>query len=72
MEKNDNPYKGFFENLSLSLPPDILEKLIITNDVDSEDYNKTFLQKADEYLSIQYELINKLYQEDNKENIQNE
>lgn len=61
MEEN-NPYEGFFEKLSLSLPQDILEKLIISTDIESEDYNKTYLQKADEYLVQQYEMINKLYQ----------
>jgi len=66
MKEKDNPYNEFFEKLSLSLPPDILEKLIITTDDNSEDYNKTYLQKADEYLTLQYEMINKLYNNDSE------
>lgn len=68
MIENNNPYKGFFEKLSISLSPDILEKLVITTDIESDDYNKTYLQKADEYLEQQYELINKLYQTDEEKN----
>ncbi len=66
MKEKDNPYIDFFEKLSLSLPPDVLEKLVITNDDKSEDYNKTYLQKADEYLTLQYEMINKLYNNDSE------
>lgn len=68
MEENNNPYKDFFEKLSLTLPPDVLEKLIITTDLESDDYNKTYLQKADEYLAQQYEMIDKLYQSEEEVN----
>ncbi len=62
MKESENPYKGFFEKLSQTLSSDILNKLIISMEEDSEDYNKTYLQKVDEYLEQQYDLINKLYE----------
>jgi hypothetical protein len=61
-KERENPYKGFFEKLSQTLPPEILNKLIISTEEDSEDYNKTYLQKVDDYLEQQYVLINKLYE----------
>lgn len=68
MEQNTNPYEGYFQKLGESLPKEIVDKLIITDDETSEDYNKTYLQKIDEYLSKQHELIQELHKKDDESN----